>query len=154
MSKVTHGRNTKVRWLPAVANIAAPSVAEIAAGTDLTPQIPSDGLQFNHTRNNASVSMLDDDFVPEDVGTYGTGITLKFVRDDTDDDAFDLFNHGEEGFLLISRFGAPAATKKVEVYPASSHEPAPLPTAENEYQQFEVQIAVTRKPNIRAVVAA
>lgn len=154
MAKRVHDVNTKVYWLPAVTEIAAPTVAEIAAGTQLTAQIPSDGVNLTNTRNNASISMLDQAFTPERVGTFGAGITLKFTRDDATDAAFALFSHGVKGYLLISRFGAPIAASKVEVYPAESHDPAPLATAENELQQFEVQLAVTDRPSIRAVVAA
>ena len=153
MGKLVHDGNTKVHWLPAVAVLAAPAVAEITAGDDLTPQIPSDGVNLTNTRNNASISMLDEAFTPEQVGTFGAAITLKFTRDDATDAAWDLFSHGASGFLLISRFGDPVATTDVEVYPAESHEPAPLATAENEFQQFEVQFAVTAQPSIRAVVA-
>ena len=135
--------------------LAAPTAAEITAGTNLTAQIPSDGVNLTNTRNNASISMLDEAFTPEQVGTFGTSITLKFTRDNAATDAaFALFEHGDAGFLLISRFGAAIAASKVEVYPVESHDPAPLATAENEYQQFEVQLAVTARPSIRAVVAA
>lgn len=154
MGRLVHDGNTKVHWLPAVADKAAPTVAEITAGDDLTPQIPSDGLNLTNPRNNASISMLDEAFNAEQVGTFGTAITLKFARDDSADTAWDLFSHKTSGFLLVSRFGAPEAASEVEVYPAESHDPAPLATAENEYQQYEVQLACTERPSIDAVVAA
>lgn len=160
MPRLVHEGNTKVRWLPAVANKQAPTAAEITAGTDLTPQLPSDGVNLNPNRNNASVSMLDSSFVPEAVGTWGVGITLTFTRQPTSittgvgDAIWDLFDRGDTGFLLISRFGAPIAGDKVEVYPAESHAPIPLATAENAYQRFEVQLAVTDEPALKATVAA
>lgn len=155
MAKITHGR-TKVKWVTAIASIAAPTVAELTAGTDLTAFLPADGVQQNSTKNNASIAMLDDSFVSEAVGTWGEGITLKMVRheDDVDDDAWTLFTYRLVGFLVISRHGTFDATDKVEVYPAESHEPMMLPTAENEYQQFEVQLAVTSEPEHKATVAA
>lgn len=158
MSKLIHDGNTKVYWLPAVADITGPTEAEIAAGDDLTPAIPSDGVATSPTRNNASISMLDSAFTPEQVGTWGVGITLKFTRDSegrTDpagDVAYALFAERGPGFLIISRFGVAEDFKIVEVYPAENHKPHALATAENEYQQFEVQLAVTDEPEFLAVV--
>lgn len=158
MSRLVHDGNTKVHWLPAVANIAAPTLAEIAAGDDLTPAIPSDGVATTNNRNNASISMLNSAFTPEQVGTWGVGITLKFTRDNegasdpAGDVAFALFEERGAGFLLISRFGDPTDGKVVEIYPAENHKAAPLATAENEYQQYEVQLAVTDDPDYLAVV--
>lgn len=158
MGKLVHDGNTKVHFLPTVADIQAPTEVEITAGDDITPAIPSDGVNLTNTRNNASISMLDSAFTPEQVGTFGTSITLKFTRDDegaTDpagDVAYALFAERGAGFLMISRFGDPEDGSVVEVYPVENHKPAPLATAENEYQQFEVQLAVTDEPAIAAVV--
>lgn len=151
MPRVTH-EDTKVFWLPVVADIEAPTELEITAGTNLTDQIPVDGVTLNPTRNNAAQAMLNDAFVAELVGTWSQGITLTFTRDDTDDVARALFTYRVAGFLLISRFGAPANGSDVEVYPAQGHEPADLATAENEFSKFEVQLAVTSAPALRAVV--
>jgi hypothetical protein len=160
MGKLVHDGNTKVHFLPSVANVAAPTAAEITAGDDITGAIPSDGVNVTNTRNNASVSMLDSAFTPEQVGTWGAGITLKFTRDPdgasdpAGDVAFALFAERGPGFLVISRFGDPVAGSIVEVYPVENHKPSPLATAENEYQMFEVQLAVTDEPNYLAEVAA
>ena len=153
MARVTH-ENTKVYWLESCANINAPTVAEINAGTDLTAQIPVDGVALNATKNNAAQAMLGDAFVAEKVGTWGVGITLTFTRDDTSDTARALFVYRADGFLVLSRFGAHAAGKDLEVYPAEGHEPADLATAENEFSKYEVQLAVTATPALRAVEAA
>ena len=158
MDKLVHDGNVKVHYLPTVSDIAEPTEAEITAGDDLTPAIPSDGVATTNNRNNASISMLDSSFVPEQVGTWGTGITLKFARDrggasdPAGDVAFALFSERGPGFLLISRFGDPVDGSVVEVYPVENHKPAPLATAENAYQQYEVQLAVTDEPNYLAVV--
>lgn len=151
MARITH-EDTKVYWLPAVTDLDAPTEAEITAGDELTSQIPVDGVTLNPTRNNAAQAMLGDAFVAELVGTWSQGITLTFVRDDTDDLARDTFTYRADGFLVISRFGDAEDGKAVEVYPAQSHEPADLATAENEFSKFEVQLAVTDAPAIRAIV--
>lgn len=153
MPRVTHER-ARVYFLDTCSNIEAPTLAEIAAGDDLTSQIPVDGVTLNPTRNNASQAMLGDAFVAEQVGTWGQGITLTFVRDDADDVARDLFTYRAAGFLVISRFGTPVDGVRVEVYPVESHEPADLATAENEFSKYEVSLAVTDTPALRAEVGS
>lgn len=155
MSRLTSEKNVKVAFAPAIADIAAPTAAEMAASTDITSQLPTTGLGVEWTENNASIAMLDEGFNPEQVGTRSARIVLTLVRDDTADPAYDLFTYGLEGFLVIGRFGSnDTATDKVEVYPIETHDPVPLPPAENEFQQFRVTCAVSGAPNVRAVVAA
>ena len=160
MARLTSEGKVKAYYLPVVASKAAPTVAEITAGTNLTPQLPTDGLDISPTNNNASQAMLDDAFVAEEPGTFSYGATATFTRDpDTvttgaGDDVWTLITRDLRGFLLISRFGAPVAGNKVEVYPIACHAPAPLAPAENAYQKFRVQFAVTAAPELNATVAA
>lgn len=156
MPRLASEGNVKVYWLTTVASMAAPTVANIAAGTNITPFLPTAGVGVDWTQNNASIAMLDESFTAEAVGTEGATIELTFIRDDVDadDDAWNLFTRGANGYLLISRFGTPAAADRVEVYPVQSHRPVPLPPAENEFQQAKVMLAVTDTPELDAVVAA
>lgn len=154
MPRVASEGKVKVYWLPTVSDKEAPTEAEITAGTNLTPQVPTAGLDITWTQNNASISMLDEAFTAEQVGTFGASISLTFTRDDDEDEdtAWDLFERNLNGFLLISRFGIPEDGSRVEVYPASSHNPVPLAPAENEFQQFQVQLAVHDTPELKAIV--
>lgn len=156
MSKKASEGNVKVYWLPTVASKAAPTVANIAAGTNLTPFLPTTGTDITWTQNNASLPMLDESFTVEQIGTESASITLTFTRDSVtaDDDAWELFDRGLEGYLLISRFGTPVATSRAEVYPVAAHRAVPLSPAENELQQATVQLAVRDTPELNAVVAA
>ena len=154
MPKLSSEGNVKVYWLPTVVSKTAPTVANIAAGTELTPFLPTSGVGIDWTQNNASIDMLDESFTAEVVGTEGASITLTFVRDDVDDDACDLFVRGTNGFLLVSRFGSPIAADKVEVYPVQCHRPVPLAPATNEFQQARCSLAVTDTPALNATVAA
>lgn len=154
MADKTH-EGTKVVFAPAVANKAAPTAAEIAAGTDLSDRIVADGLATSPTKNNASQPMLGNPFVGERVGTHGSGMILTFKRKVGEaDPAWDLFEYRTAGFLIIGRDGTLAATDDCEVYPVEAHEPAPMASAENDFQKFQVQFAVTEKPDLKAVVAA
>lgn len=156
MSKKASEGNVKVYFLPTVASLAAPTVANIAAGTNITPWLPTTGVGVDWTQNNASISMLDASFTPEQIGTESVAIELTFTRDSVtaDDDAYELFDRGLEGYLLISRFGTPIAGSRVEVYPIAAHRAVPLTPAENEFQQAKAKLAVRDTPEPNAVVAA
>lgn len=156
MAKLTSEGNVKVHYLPAVVDKDAPTLAEITAGTNLTPFLPTAGVGVDWTQNNSSTPMLDESFTSESVGTESAAIELTFVRHelDADDDAWNLFVRGTNAFLLIARKGVPVATDKVEVYPIQCHRPVPLPPAENEDQQAKVALAVNDTPSMNAVVAA
>lgn len=156
MGKVAAEGKVKLYYLPAAASVAAPTVANVAAGTNLTPYLPTSGLNIDPTQNNASIPMMDDGFVIEAIGTESVGITLTLTRDSVsaDDDAWTLFVRGLTGYLLVSRFGSPIAGSRVEVYPIEAHDPTPMAPAENEFQQFQVRLAVNASPNRKAVVAA
>jgi hypothetical protein len=154
MARLASEGNVKVYKVPTIASLAAPTAAEITAGTDLTPLLPTAGVEINWTQNNASLPMLDESFVASVVGTEQAEITLTGVRDDTSDDFWEAFERGENFYLVVSRFGAAASTSQVEVYPCQSHRPVPLTPAENEFQQAQVALAVYDTPVLDAVVAA
>lgn len=156
MAKLASEGNVKVHYLPAVANKNAPTVAEITAGTNLTPFLPTTGVGADWTQNNTSTPMLDESFTTESVGTESASVALTFLRHelDADDDAWNLFVRGTNAFLLISRKGAPGVGDKVEIYPIQCHRPVPLPPASNEDQQARVSLAVNDTPALNAVVAA
>ena len=156
MAKVTSEAKVKVYYLPTVASKSAPTVANIAAGTNITPFLPTSGLAEEWTQNNASIPMMDGGHTAEQIGTESAAITLTFTRDEVaaDDDAWTLFTRGLQGFLLVSPFGTPVAGSKVRVYPITAHRAVPLAPAENEFQQGKVTLAVHDTPELNATVAA
>lgn len=156
MSKLAAEGNVKVHYLPSVGDKNAPTAAEIAAGTHLTPFLPTAGVGVDWTQNNTSTPMLDESFTSKSIGTEEADIVLTFVRHeaDADDDAWNLFVRGTNAFLLISRKGAPSAGDKVEVYPIQCHRPVPLPPASNEDQQARVALPTNDTPAMNAIVAA
>ena len=157
MGRYTH-ESIRVWWVPTISNIQAPTVAQITAGVEHTAWVPVDGINIGGTRNNASQAMLGGAFVTEEPGTWGTTIEITYVRDDATDTPWDFFAGGYKtaGFIVIRRQGAAGAVaigNKVEVYPARTHEPQMLASAENEYSKFSVQFAITATPALEAVVA-
>lgn len=158
MSRYVHEGNTKVAFVTTIAAKAAPTVAELGAGTELSSLLTKDGLQVPDTQNMVDSSTLSDTFDAQRVGSWGGSLSLTGFRDDTSDDFWDLAVYGTEGYIVVRRGVAYdtawTAAQKVEVYPVELHEPVPNATAANEEARFTVACAVTGEPAKRAVVAA
>lgn len=157
MARWANDGQIKVYFTASIANKAAPTTAELNAGTDLSNFITKDGLQVPANQNmvdNASLAETYDAQVP---GSFGGPLTITGIRDNVTDTAWNLFTYNLTGFIVVRRgaasSGAWASTNKVEVYPIQSHEPLPLQTASNEQGRFTVTLAVTSQPNLKAVVA-
>ena len=153
MSRLTSEGQVKVHKVPTIEDKEAPTTTEIDAGEDLTPFMPTTGVDIQWTQNNASLPMLDESFTVSAVGTEAAEITLTGVRDDESDDFWDAFTRGENFYLVVSRFGDPEAGSQVEVYPVQSHRPVPMAPAENEFQQAQVSLGVTDVPELNAEVS-
>jgi hypothetical protein len=118
MARLVYESNTRVYWATTVANIAAPTVAEIGAAINLSGFVTKDGVNTNLKTNNVDSATIQDSFDAETVGSWGSDLALTMYRDSTADTAWTTCVYGQVGFLIISRFGAPTTGKKVEVYPA------------------------------------
>ena len=149
-----HEQNTRVVWVPTIADTSAPTAAELSAGTDITSYLTKDGLETPADQNMVDNAGLDTNFNAQGVGNYGGGITLKCFRTSTDA-AWDLFVYGTEGYVVVARdsIGGIASGDDVEVYPAQMHQPVMMNTAENERQKFSAKLAVTSAP-VDGTVAA
>jgi hypothetical protein len=145
----------KVHWCPTVASLAAPTVANITAGTDLTPFTPVSGVNIAATQNRASLAMLGQAFITEGMGTHSKSVTMTFTRHKTAaaDLAWVLFTYKLAGHLVVGRFGALIAAARAEVYQVECGEPGMAPSAENEIQTFTVEMAV-QAYNQNAIIAA
>jgi hypothetical protein len=142
--------------------LAEVTQAEIAAGTEL-PGMTSDGLNIAPTNNKASLAMLDSEKIGQRMGTRMNDLTLKFARetDEADDVAWELFDHGETGFLVVSRLRSKKDAQptlqpgdRVEIYALEVGDPQPLATAQDTYQQFEVPVAAENWETKAVVVAS
>ena len=158
MAKFAYDGKTRAAFVPTITNIAAPTVAQITAGTDLSPFITKNGLSTPSNLNMVASGALAETFDAEVPGTFGGPIELTMFRDVPTDAAWELFTFGTEGYIVI-RYGvlsatAFASTNDVEVYAIQTHEPIMTPPATNENATFKVMCAVTRQPNLHAIVAA
>lgn len=138
----------KVWYVPTIANRAAPTTAELTAGTDLTPFLRRDGLQTPNpgtTIDASDVSSLQNKNLP---GSYGgDNVTIQAYRDDTTDTAWTTLTRGASGYIVVRRFGgstvAAASANKVEVYPGAVISREPSASGDNEAQRFTVTWAVS-----------
>jgi len=152
MAAISHDDAVVFYWAPAVANLAAPTVAEITAATRITGitnyTLPS-------SENEVDVSDIDSMYDTSVVGTSKSGpIELTLKRDDTDEsDGWELFQFRDAGVLIRSPFGPAAATSPVETYPGQLGQRRPEGYGRNTAQKFMVSVYVTAEPNLDAVVA-
>ena len=156
MSRVISTGVVEIFVVPAIADISAPTTAEITAGDDLTGFVKRDGLSTPQSGSTADISDIGDRFNKNTAGSYGgDNVSVTAYRDDEDgeDSAWDALIPLTEGYLLVSRFGTPEAGSKVEVYPIVVISRSLADTADNEAVSFTTDIAVVDVPDLDAIVA-
>ncbi|MFD5916174.1 hypothetical protein ACFVYP_07060 [Kitasatospora sp. NPDC058201] len=150
---------TRVAWVASIANPAAPTVAELTGGIDLTPRITPDGLKVDPSTADVDTSSLASKFDTKEVGRIGYDSELTFKRGTTpiDDIAYSTLRYGVHGYLVVRRnlayATAWAAGQQVEVYLMACGEPANIPPAANEVGKFKSPMKVTVEPNTYVTVA-
>ncbi|MFF1281049.1 hypothetical protein [Streptomyces sp. NPDC058299] len=159
MADLISDGKTRVVWLSTVANINAPTVAELTAGADYTKRITPDGLKTDPSTADVDTSSLASTFDTKTVGRIGVDVELTFKRGDNvqDDAPFTTLKYGVSGFLVIRRGVAYATAwatgQKVEVYPITCGEPQNSSPAANEVMKFVSPMKVTDAPATAATVA-
>lgn len=152
--------NYRVYFAPAVASLAAPTVAEIGAGSYLGRLITKDGVELGISQNTVDVASIEELFDAQRMGSWGAKPVLTLFRDDADEtDGWDIIANGTTGFLIVSPFqatpgSAPADGDPAYVFPAEMGVVQPADSGSNTPQSFKVAFAVTSEPELDAVVAA
>jgi len=152
---------TRVAYVPTISNIAAPTVAELNAGTLLASTLIPAGLEgFENSTaevDNTSLASTFDTKLPGRQSFSGTGLVLK--KQDGTDTVFNLLSvPGTNGYIVI-RDGVATATAwtiadKVEVYPIRTATHVMLGRGEaNSVLRYRIPTSVTSAPNLKAVVA-
>lgn len=159
MSDLISDGKTRVAWVSSIANIAAPTVAELNAGLDLTERITPDGLKIDPSTADVDTGSLASRFDTKTVGRVGfeNELTLKRGTTVPEDLPYNTLLYGVEGYLVVRR-GVDYETawtiaQVVEVYPTACGEPANVSPAANEVSKFMSPQKVTSAPDTRAVVA-
>jgi len=152
---------TRVAFVPTIANIAAPTVAELNAGTLLQSTLIPAGLEgFENTTadvDNTSLASTFDTKLPGRQSFSGTGLVLK--KQDGTDTVFNLLSVPNTAGYIVVRDGvtestAWAATNKVEVYPIRTAAHSTMGRGEaNSLLRYRIPTPVSSAPNLKAVVA-
>lgn len=148
---------TKVSFVATIANIAAPTVAELNAGTSLESIITPDGLDIDPTTSPVDTGSLASTVDTEAAGRrkFAVGVTMK--RQTPTDTPVNLLPYQTVGYIVvrdnIAASTAWATSQKVQVYPVQAGEPKRVKAAANEVKKLMTQFFVTSDPNTNATVA-
>jgi hypothetical protein len=160
MPSVAIDKTIRVSYVATIANQAAPTVAELNAGTLLQSMLTKDGLEMPSDTNDVDDASIADNFDASLPGTFGGPIQFTFKRRTgaDPDTAWTLVVYGTTGFIVIRRqileSTAWTIAQPVEVLPGAWNQKMPVTPARNEQHRFQVKWNV-RSPgwNLDAVVA-
>jgi hypothetical protein len=160
MSDLISDGNTKVSWVPSIANLNAPTASELNAGSDWTARLTPDGLKTDPTTADVDTSSLASTFSTTAPGRRSYDVELTFKRGTlgtSDDQPYATLLYNTSGNIVVRRglaYGtAYAAGQTVEVYPVAVSEPANVAPAANEVSKFTSTMKVVTDPATRATVA-
>jgi hypothetical protein len=143
---------SKIYFLPAVANLAAPTATEVTAGQDLSDAVTDiGGFQFS----NAPIDTPDlaSEFTSQIPGPDTAGDSSLTFKDDFDDDATrTLLAKGTDGFIVLMPYGH-VTGKRAEVWPVTSTGFNDQWSIDNNPATSMVTFAVSSPPNQNAVLA-
>lgn len=157
---------TRVYWVPSITNIAAPTVAELNAGTLLagtangTGVLTPDGLVgFEPETADVDTTAMDSTFDTKTAGRASfSGTLLRLKKQTGTDTIYNMLVRDLAGYVVVRRDAtastAWAASDKVEVYPSVLGEVRNLPPEANTTRKYEVPVKISFQPNLRATVAA
>lgn len=142
---------SKFRFLPAVANLDAPTAPEFTAGVDLSPQV-------------ATVTGFDYANTPIDTPDFATTFTPQIGGEDKaaqsslgiyDDDASVTIRtalaKGTAGFMVLEPYGH-VSTKRCEVWPSTVISISDVYNTSNAAATFNVMFSITARPHQAAVL--
>lgn len=157
MAVVIIDGRVRVTWATTIANIAAPTTAELNAGTALEDKITPDGLNIGASTNGVDVSNLKSTFTTQRAGRRSFDISIVAHHDDVSDTVYNLFIYRTTGYLVVRR-GIDATTawtaaQKAEVYPLDTGERSEMPPKPDGTWDMTVPFFLMLDPNTRAVVA-
>lgn len=151
--------NTRVAYVPTIANIAAPTTTELNAGTLLHDVITADGLEgFEASTAEVDTTALSSTFDTKLPGRASFSNTmLRFKKQSGTDTVFNLFVTNLAGYIVVRRSIAAttawASSQKVAVYPFQAGEIKLLKPEANTVERYEVPTMITSAPNQRSAVA-
>lgn len=153
MARYTRKGKSKISFVPTIAVLAAPTIAEINAGTTLDTQMNEmSGFQFkNSVIKTPDLSTTFVSQIPGEDEADDSSIT--FYDDDTTTTLRTALAKGQAGFIVLMPYGK-TATKRAEVWPATSTGFNDEWTVANEPAKAVAQFSITAPPVQSATIAA
>lgn len=158
MARLIPNERTWLGFVPDVADIDAPTTAEIGDAVNLTPFLIS--LNASSRGNTVPTPSLDTLFETSIPGTVQASLDADFYRDDENDLAWDTLPRATTGFFLISRFGGsgtgrvPTSGDEIEVWPIAVVSRTMANSGSGTVLTFTVSCSVPNEPNESATVAS
>lgn len=159
MADIVADAKTRVAYVPAIANIAAPTTTELNAGTLLHYMITAAGL----TGLQPSTNTIPTTSLGSRSNTSRNGrvtfeqFNLEIKKQDGTDTVYNLLVRGLTGFLAVRNSidvdTAWASTQKLRVYPIEVGEAGWVDPEPDSLERYMVPMTVTVDPNQRAAVA-
>lgn len=146
-------------WVPSIANIAAPTAAEINAGIRISQWMTKDGATgFQPDTADAPTSGKESTF---DTATNGrisfSSPRFTFKKQDGTDTVFNTLIQNAVGYGVrrnsLAATTAVASAQKLEVYPLICSATARVDQDDNQPEKIMVPVKITSAPNLRAAVA-
>lgn len=160
MADIIADGKIRICFVPTIAAQAAPTVAEIAAGTNLEDLVTADGLiGFEPETAAVDTTAISSTFDTVQPGRASySGCALRLKKQATTDTVYAALVRESAGYVVIRRDLASdtayAATQKIEVYPAVLGETKNLAPEANSVARYEIPVMISNEPTIRGVVAA
>lgn len=166
MARIIPNEETFILFATVVADLKAPTKAEIAAAVNLTPYIIS--INASTRGNVVQTPSFDTRFETSIPGTVTATFEADLYRDDEDDDAWDTLPRGTRGVFIVSRFGgsggpsttpvtalhSPTTGDSVECWPVFVVARTATNLTSNTAQTFQLQCSVPEEPSENSLVAA
>ena len=149
----------KAAFVPTIASVDGPTVAELNAGVDLEGRLTADGLSISSETASIDTSKLNSTGNSEIIGRDTFSVSVTYVRgsDSAATEVQDALVRGASGYLVVRRnlvsTTAWTAAQEVEVYPVQVKRPSPNTPAANALQTVVVGMSVTDTNKVRAIDA-
>lgn len=146
-------------WVPAIANIAAPTTTELNAGIRISQWMTKDGATgFAPDTADAPTSSIESTFDTNVNGRRSfNNPRLRFKKQDGSDTAYTTLIPDAVGYVTrrksLAAATAFASTQPLQVFPVMCGEAAWLDQDDNMPERFDVPMKITAQPNLRAAVA-
>lgn len=159
MADIIVDGNTRVAYVSAISNQAAPTTTELNAGVLLQSVMTPSGIQnFQPTTAPVDNSALDSTFTTSTIGRDSfSNPLLELKKQASGDTAYTTLTRGTTGFIVVRRYVASTtawtSAQAVEVYPGVCGQTIAVDPAPNEVAKYQVPWMITASPSLRAAIA-